>query len=79
MFEEDGCLVAIVIAVVVLIAGVIVPTWSYYSDRAECSYAGRNSGAATKFVKNHIYSWDCYVSVDGRWIPIDKWRGDSED
>lgn len=75
----DGCLSVFLFigAIVVLIGGLIsvVEVPSYYSDKNECRYAQRNSGNETKFVKNHILSWDCYVKVDGKWIPIDKWRG----
>ena len=65
---------AIILAAVVFIAGFCVV--GYYSDKYECGFAQENSGTKTKFVKNHIFSWDCFVQVDGNWIPIDKWRGD---
>lgn len=69
---------AIIVIVLACVLGGI-STGMYYSDRAECSYAATNAGVQTKFVKNHLLSWDCYVIVDGEWIPIDKWRGDSDD
>jgi len=47
-------------------------------DESECRYAATNASVETKFVENHFFSWQCYVSVDGKWIPIDKWRGDSD-
>lgn len=81
MEDNFGCSIALWaagIAALICAVTTVVAIPSYYSDRAECSYAARNSGEETRFVKNHLLSWDCYVRVDGRWVPIDKWRGDSE-
>lgn len=78
MNDGTGCLVAIGVLALLLVSLVGIPTVVFYSDRNECGYVRRNAGVETKFVKNHAYSWDCFVMVDGRWIPLDKWRGDSE-
>lgn len=72
-----GRLVAAVVAMFAALAAVIV-TISFYSDRYECSAVSRNTAVTTKFVKNHLFSWDCFVNVGGTWIPLDKWRGVSD-
>lgn len=69
---------AVFLAVGACCVSVIAPA-SYFGDKYECGYAARNAGVETKFVKNHLFSWDCYVMVDGQWVPIDKWRGDADD
>lgn len=68
--------VALIAVVLVIICAIAVP--AFYSDTYECEQITVNTGTETKFAKNHILSWDCYVSVDGKWIPADKWRGDEE-
>jgi len=73
-----GKLIAATLATLAVLAGIIVTIY-FYSDRYECSAVSRNTGVHTKFVKNHLFSWDCFVAVDGGWIPIGKWRGVSTD
>lgn len=78
MEDNLGCWISTAIAALLTLFLVVVPVGVYYADRSECSYAATNAGVRTKFVKNHLFSWRCYVMVDGGWIPIDRWRGDSE-
>lgn len=68
-------IIGLLAVVAALLCAVGVP--SFYSERYECGQIPINTGTETKFVKNHILSWDCYVKVDDKWIPLDKWRGDA--
>lgn len=72
-----GYVIGVIAAILALCFG--VPPILSAVDESECRYAATNASVETKFVQNHIWSWQCYVSVDGKWIPIDKWRGDSDD
>jgi hypothetical protein len=34
-----------------------------------CHNWGEKTGTETRWIQNSYWDWDCYVQVDGRWIP----------
>lgn len=75
---DEAQIVAVFIsAIIAVIAGFTfaIRTATYNSDENECGYASVNAGVTTKFVRNSYWSWECYVMLDGKYVPIDKWRG----
>lgn len=75
--SEVIVLVAIVAAVVLLCAAGFVV--NVQVEQASCARVGSQSSYQTRYDGGGYFTRECYVRQDdGRWVPLDKWRGIDE-
>lgn len=65
-------MVGVLIAIFGAVAGIAFPL-SNHSAHVSCLRLSEQTGLQTRFARSGVEG-ECYIEVDGRWIPEDRWR-----
>ena len=72
-FKEIAILGVVMVGVLIVI-GLVIGIPAYLVDKAQCNRIASDSNINTEY----RLIGGCYVEVNGRMIPKDNWRGESE-
>lgn len=67
MLAEEKVFRTIIVAGLLALAG--LPFFAYWNSSNSCAGFGRAVELDTKYERVGPVNWQCFVNVDGRWVP----------
>lgn len=73
--DFGGAIIATVFAIVSVLCLVCsIGGLSWHGDHVSCLRLSEQTGYQTRMAGN-MFSGECYINVDGKWMPADRYRG----